>query len=91
MNTFAFEIVTPAQAHPAREVVSVDAPGEDGRLTIMARHEPLVCLLRAGPVNIRTAEGGQETWSVAGGALAVRPDGVTLLTTEARIEPPPAQ
>jgi len=87
MNTFPLTIVTPAEARPARDVISVDLPGEEGRLTIMAHHEPLVCLLRQGVAQIRTSEGDPQDWVIEGGTLTVSLDSVTLLTRDARPAP----
>jgi len=84
MNTFSLAIVTPARSHSVREVVSLEVPGEEGRLTILAHHEPLVCLLRPGVVHIRTSEGDPDDWIIEGGTLTVAPDSVTLLTRDAR-------
>ena len=88
-HTFALEVVTPAYAAPPRPVVAVEAPGEAGDLTILAGHQPLVCLLRAGEVRVRNDRDEVERWTVEPGTLIVTPDGVTLLTRQARAAPPP--
>ena len=83
MSTFTLRIVTPALAYPDREVVSVDVPAEAGRLTVLARHQPLVCLVRKGEVRIGTGS-AVECWQVKAGVLRVQPSNVVLLVHGAR-------
>ena len=83
MNTFQLEIVTPDRADPVRDVAAIEVPAEGGRLTVLAGHQPLVCLLRPGILRIRPPAGAPEEWRVAGGTLTVAPERVTVLTREA--------
>ena len=83
MNTFKLEIITPQSAFPARDVISVDVPAEEGRLTVLAGHQPFVCAVRDGEVRIGNIEGGTETWTVERGALTVTPETATLLVRSA--------
>ena len=48
MRTFKLEIVTRDAGYPPREVTSLNVPAARGRLTVLARHQPLVCMLQAG-------------------------------------------
>ena len=57
----------------------VFAPGSEGELGIAPRHAPLLTLLKAGEVRIKTAEGEQSIF-VGGGALEVQPNKVTILS-----------
>jgi F-type H+-transporting ATPase subunit epsilon len=60
----------------------VFAPGSEGELGIAPRHAPLLTLLKAGEVRIKTAEGEQSIF-VGGGALEVQPNKVTILADTA--------
>jgi len=86
---FKLEWVTPQRVHVEKEVVAVRAPGHEGQLSILARHQPLVCLLREGVVEVQPAQGYTELWRVAAGTLIVRRAGVTIVTRSATLEPRP--
>ena len=86
MAVFALEFLTRDSCAPSRDVTSVNAPGVEGRLTVLARHEPMTVLLKAGELIIRDAAGTAEHWRVGPGALRVRPGGATLLVQTAERE-----
>ena len=94
MTPFTLEIVTPGEARPPREVAAVEVPAEEGRLTVLAGHQPLVCTIRAGRVRVRDASGENRIWRVGAGTLTVDPGRATLLVagaaeeTAAGTEPP---
>jgi F-type H+-transporting ATPase subunit epsilon len=60
----------------------VFAPGSEGELGIAPRHAPLLTLLKAGEVRVKTAEGEHSIY-VGGGALEVQPNKVTVLADTA--------
>ena len=60
----------------------VFAPGSEGELGITPRHAPLLTLLKAGEVRVKTAEGEHSIY-VGGGALEVQPNKVTILADTA--------
>jgi F-type H+-transporting ATPase subunit epsilon len=60
----------------------VFAPGSEGELGITPRHAPLLTLLKAGEVRVKTATGEQAIY-VGGGALEVQPHKVTILADTA--------
>ena len=62
------------------EVVFV--PAIEGELGITPRHAPLLTLIKAGEVRVKTAEGEQSVF-VGGGALEVQPNRVTVLADTA--------
>ena len=86
MNTFRLEIITPDKAYPVREIVSLDVPAEEGRLTILAQHQPFVCCLTGGTVKIKTGSGEPESWLTGPGTMKVIADTVTLLLQTAQPE-----
>jgi F-type H+-transporting ATPase subunit epsilon len=60
----------------------VFAPGSEGELGIAPRHAPLLTLLKAGEVRVKTAEGEHSIY-VGGGALEVQPNKITILADTA--------
>ena len=65
---------------PAAEV---DAPASEGSIGIHPRHAPLLTLLKAGEVRVKTPDGEQHFFFVGGGALEVQPNKVTVLADTA--------
>jgi F-type H+-transporting ATPase subunit epsilon len=56
------------------------ANGADGELGVLARHAPLMTILKPGPLRIQEVYGGPEqVLFVGGGFLEVLPDRVTVL------------
>ena len=83
MGTFNLEIITPEQAYPARPVRALDVPAHEGRLTVLPGHQPFICSLQAGRMEVEVPEGGQEAWTIGTGTLSVGPEGVTVLVQSA--------
>jgi F-type H+-transporting ATPase subunit epsilon len=62
------------------EVEFMIATGIDGELGVLARHAPLMTVLKPGPLRIQETIGGAEQLLfVGGGFLEVLPDRVTVL------------
>lgn len=62
------------------EVEFIIAKGADGELGVLARHAPLMTILKPGPLRIQEVYGGpEEVIFVGGGFLEVLPDRVTVL------------
>jgi len=62
------------------EVEFIIANGADGELGVLARHAPLMTILKPGPLRIQEVLGGEEQiLFVGGGFLEVLPDRVTVL------------
>ena len=62
------------------EVEFIIANGADGELGVLARHAPLMTVLKPGPLRIQETFGGtEEVIFVGGGFLEVLPDRVTVL------------
>jgi len=62
------------------EVEFIIANGADGELGVLARHAPLMTILKPGPLRIQEVFGGEEqVLFVGGGFLEVLPERVTVL------------
>jgi F-type H+-transporting ATPase subunit epsilon len=61
----------------------VFAPASQGDLGIHPRHAPLLTLLKAGEVRVKTPDGAEHFFFVGGGALEVQPHKVTVLADTA--------
>jgi F-type H+-transporting ATPase subunit epsilon len=62
------------------DVEFIVANGADGELGVLARHAPLMTILKPGPLRIQEVYGGPEqVLFVGGGFLEVLPDRVTVL------------
>lgn len=57
----------------------VSAPAADGEIGILLGHTPILSVLRAGEVRVRTADGQTMSWQVDGGFLSVDDDRVTVV------------
>lgn len=79
-------IITPEKVVFSDDVDQVTIPTQDGEITVLPQHIPLVGLLKAGELIIKK---GDEIipLAVSGGMLQVRADGVTILAdTAERVE-----
>src|SRR5467141_697521 len=77
---YALRVVSVEQSLFEGEVEFIIANGADGELGVMARHAPLMTVLKPGPLRIQETMGGQEqVLFVGGGFLEVLPDRVTVL------------
>jgi F-type H+-transporting ATPase subunit epsilon len=63
--------------------IMVFAPASQGDVGIAPRHAPLLSLLKAGEVRVRTPDGQDQFFFVGGGALEVQPAKVTVLADTA--------
>jgi F-type H+-transporting ATPase subunit epsilon len=64
------------------EAEMVFVPAKEGELGITPRHAPLLTLIKAGEVRVKTADGEQSVF-VGGGALEVQPHKITVLADTA--------
>jgi F-type H+-transporting ATPase subunit epsilon len=84
MKTFRFEIVSPDLHETYDEVSFLDVPSHDGRMSVLAGHQPTVCLLEDGVVHVRAAD-GEKRMAIRGGVLSIDRALVSLLSRQARI------
>jgi len=81
-KTIHVDIVSAEGEIFAGDAEMVFVPAQEGELGITPRHAPLLTLLKAGEVRVKTVEGEQSIF-VSGGALEVQPTAVTILADTA--------
>jgi F-type H+-transporting ATPase subunit epsilon len=81
-KTFSLSLVTPEGAAYEGEAERVIVPGADGEIGVLARHAPLVALLRAGEIRIKTG-GEWQTFAAGPGYFKVQRDRAIVLVDDA--------
>ena len=77
---FALRVVSVERSLFEGDVEFLVANGADGELGVLAKHAPLMTILKPGPLRIQETIGGEEqVLFVGGGFLEVLPDRVTVL------------
>ena len=77
---FPLRVVSVERSLFEGDVEFVIANGADGELGVLARHAPLMTILKPGPLRIQEVYAGPEqVLFVGGGFLEVLPDRVTVL------------
>ena len=77
---FALRVVSVERSLYEGEVEFLVANGAVGEIGVLARHAPLMTILKPGPLRIQEVIGGpEEVLFVGGGFLEVLPDRVTVL------------
>ena len=81
-RTFSLSVVTPEGAAYEGEAERLVVPGDAGEIGVLARHAPLVAMLRAGEIRIKS---GGEWQSVAAGPgyVKVQRDRAIVLVDDA--------
>jgi F-type H+-transporting ATPase subunit epsilon len=72
------EIITPDKALFKGEATSVVVPGVDGSMGFLNNHAPLITVLKAGDVKVKTSS-GEESFTVKGGVVEVMNNVVLVL------------
>lgn len=81
-KTIHVDIVSAEGEIFAGEAEMVFVPAKEGELGITPRHAPLLALLKAGEVRVKTADQELSVF-VGGGALEIQPNRVTVLADTA--------
>ncbi|MGE5139363.1 MAG: F0F1 ATP synthase subunit epsilon [Rudaea sp.] len=82
MPTIHLDIVTLERTVVSEDVDYVSAPGIDGVIGILPRHEPLLTALTFGELRYKRAD-QESAFAIGGGFMEVRPDRVTVLADSA--------
>jgi F-type H+-transporting ATPase subunit epsilon len=83
MDTIQVDIVSAEGQIFSGPASMVFLPASEGEIGVAPRHAPLLSLLKAGEVRVRTPEGEEHWFYVGGGALEVQPKKVTVLADTA--------
>jgi F-type H+-transporting ATPase subunit epsilon len=82
MSPVKLEVVTAERLVYSDEVDILIAPGIEGELGILPRHEPLMTILQAGEMMAR--KGNEEiSWAISGGFLEVQRERIIVLADTA--------
>jgi F-type H+-transporting ATPase subunit epsilon len=81
-KTFDLSLVTPDGAAFEGEAEMVVVPGAAGEIGVLARHAPLVAMLKAGEIRVK-ANGGWQTFAAGPGYFKVQRDRAIILVDEA--------
>jgi F-type H+-transporting ATPase subunit epsilon len=84
---YSLTVLTPEGPVYSGDVVSLVAPGESGKLGVLAHHMPLLCALSKGELVCREREGAWLHFDIQEGILEVTPEGVRVLTDAAERVP----
>ena len=64
-------------------MTSLQVPGSEGYLGVLAHHAPLITALRPGRLDVRDAKGAMQSYAVSGGFLEVSNNRATVLADTA--------
>jgi len=84
-HTFLLRLVTPQKLLLEAEVASLQAPGSEGYLGILAHHAPLITALKEGKLEVKDPAGRVTTCHVTGGFLEVSDNRATVLADSAEV------
>ncbi len=82
VRTFDLSLVTPEGAAYEGEAEMLIVPGAAGEIGVLARHAPLVAMLKAGEVRVKSA-GEWQTFAVGPGYFKVQQDRAIVLVDDA--------
>ena len=82
-STIQVDIVSAEGEMFSGPAAMVFAPASEGDVGIAPRHAPLLSLLKAGEVRVKTPDGQEQHFFVGGGAIEVQPTKVTILADTA--------
>jgi len=81
-RTFDLSVVTPDGAAFEGEAEMVIVPGADGEIGVLARHAPLVAMLKAGEIRVKAA-GEWQSFAAGAGYFKVQQDRAIALVDDA--------
>jgi F-type H+-transporting ATPase subunit epsilon len=83
MAEFTFRLVTPQRIVFEGPVLSIQAPGSEGYLGVLAHHAPLITALKEGRLEMRDPSGRVTAYHVGGGFLEVSNNVASVLADSA--------
>ena len=81
-RTFAVSLVTPDGPAFEGEVEMIIVPGADGEIGVLARHAPLVAMLKAGEIRVKS-QGEWQAFAAGPGYFKVQQDRALVLVDDA--------
>ncbi len=81
-HTFSLSLVTPEGAAYEGEAERLVVPGAAGEIGVLARHAPLVAMLKAGEIRIKTGDQWQ-SYAAGPGYFKVQSDRALVLVDDA--------
>ena len=81
-RTFDLSLVTPEGAAYEGEAEMLIVPGDAGEIGVLARHAPLVAMLKAGEIRVK-AGGEWQTFAAGPGYFKVQQDRALVLVDDA--------
>jgi len=85
-STFELSILTPERSVFEGAVEYVQVPGSQGYLGVLAHHAPLVTALAPGTLDVRLADGREQSWQVEGGFFEVSNNRATVLADSVGVD-----
>ncbi len=82
MKLLHIQLVTPERQVLAQEARSVTCPTQDGQITVLPGHAPLITTLRSGELIVRT-ESDEHSIHIAGGFMQITAGGGTIILADA--------
>jgi F-type H+-transporting ATPase subunit epsilon len=79
----AFDLVAPERLLLSTEAEMVTIPGVDGYMGVLRGHEPVITILRAGMIDVKSIDGSDTRFFIRGGFADVSADRITVLAEEA--------
>jgi F-type H+-transporting ATPase subunit epsilon len=81
-RTFDLSLVTPEGAAFEGEAEMLVVPGADGEIGVLARHAPLVAMLKAGEIRVKS-QGEWQAFAAGPGYFKVQQDRALVLVDDA--------
>jgi F-type H+-transporting ATPase subunit epsilon len=81
-RTFDLSLVTPEGVAYEGEAQMLIVPGDAGEIGVLARHAPLVAMLRAGEIRVK-AENDWQTFAAGPGYFTIKQDRAVVLVDDA--------
>jgi F-type H+-transporting ATPase subunit epsilon len=82
-RTFDLSVVTPEGTAFEGEAHMLVVPGADGEIGVLARHAPLVAMLKAGEIRVRVPGGAVHSFAAGPGYFKVQQDRAIVLVDDA--------
>ena len=82
MKSLNVELITPYDRRGPWEAVSVHVPAEEGPMTVLSGHHPMVCSLTGGEVRVVGDDGEIRAMNVGPGSMTVTRSTVSLIVQD---------